>query len=218
MSHNSSSNESVKDAIAKVRSEDTLVQNEGVEELIGIGPAAAPALLAVIDELPAAQKAQAMYALSEIADASARSAFKLGLSHDDPQIRAYSAVGLSRIKDPDALKALIQTLNDAADPLHHDLTPAVFALGSFGLDAVSELLELLLDEDADNRLHAQRALQMIVGRLHGFEYGQGYPTPEAESEAEAEWQDNGNYEYDAPATARIASVKKWQEWLRKRKQ
>ena len=218
MSSNSSTNQSVNDAIAKVRAEDTLVQNEGVEELIGIGPPAAPALLAVINELPAAQKAQAMYALSEIGDASARSAFKLGLSDADPHIRSYSAVGLSRIKDPDALKALIQTINDAADPLHHDLTPAVFELGSFGLNAVSELLELLLSENEDNRLHAQRALQMIVGRLHGFEYGQGYPTPDAEREAQAAWHDNGNYEYDAPAATRIASVEKWREWLRKRKQ
>ena len=218
MSNNSSSNQSVNDAIAKVRSEDTLVQNEGVQELIGIGPPAVSGILAVIDQLPAAQKAQAMYALSEIADPSARSAFQLGLSSDDRRVRAYSAVGLSRIGDADALKALIQTINDAPDPLHHDLTPSVFALGTYGLEAIGELLDLLLDEDQDTRLHAQRALQMIIGELHGFEFGKGYPTPEAEREAQADWQDNGNYDYAAPAETRLASVEKWREWLRKKKQ
>ncbi|MCM3870565.1 MAG: HEAT repeat domain-containing protein [Pyrinomonadaceae bacterium] len=218
MSDNSLSNQSVASAIAKIRSEDTLIQNDGVQELMHIGPPAVSALLTVVGEQQAAQRGQAMYALSEIADPRAQPAFKLGLSDDDERVRSYSAVGLSRIGDADALKALIQTINDAPDPLHLDLTPSVFALGSFGLDAAGELLELLLDEDQDTRLHAQRALEMIVGQRHGFKFGRGYPTPEAELEAQAEWQDNGNYDYAAPAAARIQSVEKLRDWPRKRKQ
>jgi len=209
---------STNDAIKKLRSDDVLTQNEGVQELIGIGRPAVSELITVLDDQSAGTRAQAMYALSQIGAPETAEAFKKGLSDEDERVRAYAAAGLSRINDPDALAAAIQTINDAPDEMHLDLTPSVFALAGMGLSAVTPLLDLLIADDENTRLHAQRALEMIVARRHGFEAGKGFPTEAARDDTEAEWQANGNYNYAAPAAERLASVEKWREWLRNEKQ
>lgn len=209
---------STNDAIKKLRSDDVLTQNEGVKELIGIGRPALSELVTVLDDESAGTRAQAMYALSEIAVPESADAFKKGLNDEDERVRAYSAAGLSHINDPDALAAAIQTINDAPDEAHLDLTPSVFALAGMGLNAVTPLLDLLTDDDENTRLHAQRALEIIVARRHGFEAGKGFPTEAARGDTEAEWQANGNYNYAASAAERLASIEKWREWLRNKKQ
>jgi len=211
----SSSDESVNDAIKKLRSEDVLTQNEGVQELITIGQPAAAELLLLLDDKSAGTRAQSMYALSEIGTPKIAEAFKKGLRDEDERVRAYAATGLARIGDPDALAAAIQTLNDAPDEAHLDMTPSVSALGGMGLSAVGALLNLLMDDDENSRLHAQRALEMIIAGRHGFEVGKGFATSAAKENAEAEWRANGNYNYGAPAAARLAAEMKWRDWLRK---
>jgi len=209
---------STNDAINKLRSGDVLTQNDGVQELIAIGRPALSELVTVLDDQSAATRAQAMYALSEIGAPESADAFKKGLSDEDERVRAYAAAGLARINDPDALAATIQTINDAPVLTHLDLTPSVYALAEMGLSAVTPLLDLLIDDDENTRLHAQRALEMIIARRHGFEAGKGFPTEAARQDTEAEWQANGNYNYAAPAAERLASVEKWREWLRNEKQ
>src|SRR5215467_13878122 len=209
---------SVNDAIKKLRSDDVLTQNEGVQDLIGIGRPALSELVPVLNDESAGKRAQAMYALSEIGALESAEQFKKGLSDEDERVRAYAAAGLSRINDPDALTAAIQTINDAPDEAHLDLTPSVYALGGMGLSAVTPLLDLLIDNDENTRLHAQRALEMIVAGRQGFEIGKGFPTEAARESTEAEWQANGNYNYAASAAERLASVDKWRDWLRNEKQ
>jgi HEAT repeat protein len=212
----SSSQPNLGEAMEKLRSADVLTQNEGVQELIQIGPPAVPELLSLVGDEGADQRAQTMYALSEIGAPEAAEAFKQGLHDKDERVRAYASVGLSRIGDSDSLEAAIQTINDAPNQMHLDLTPSVFALGGMGLSAVTALLDLMMNDDENTRLHAQRALEMIVGRQHGFEIGHGFPTPDAEQQALAQWQANGNFDYAAPAEARGAAVEKWRDWLRKK--
>ncbi len=86
-----------------------------------------------------------------------------------------------------------------------------------GLKAAPPLLDLLMTDDELTRLHAQRALEMILSRRHGFVPGQGYPSPEAEEAMRSEWHANGNYDYAADANARSESVAKWREWLKEAK-
>jgi hypothetical protein len=115
--------------------------------------------------------------------------------------------------DEEELQAALRTLNVGADPLHADRTPAVEALGRMGLRAVPALLDRLVDENEMTRLRAQRALELVLSRRHGFIPGRGFPSPACEAAMRAEWQTNGDYHYDAPATVRCAAVERWRAWL-----
>lgn len=199
-------------ASAKLQDACRLVQNEGVTEAIALGPAAVPELVALLEKPDDETKAQAMFALSEIADARARTAFRRALHDSDERVRSYAARGLGRLGDPDALAAFVQTIGDAPDPAHADMTSSVEGLGRMGLVAVSSLIELLMDPDQLTRLRAQRALELLVSRRHGFRAGHGFPSPAAEQAMTAEWRSNGGYCYDASHEERAAAVLKWRRW------
>jgi HEAT repeat protein len=164
------------------------------------------------------QRAAAMYALSQAGDSGAAEAFRKGLGDVDERVRAYAARGLARIGDPGAQTACLATLNDAADELHLDMTPSVQALGEMGLKAAPALLELLLHDDEMTRLHAQRALELILSRRHGFRPGRGFPSRAAEEAMRAEWRANGDYDYSAEPEARARAVERWREWLARTKE
>ncbi len=199
-------------ALSALNSQDVLTQNQGVEAVIQIGRAAVPPLIAMLEK-ESPNRAQVMYALAQIGDSRAASAFTASLLDSDERVRAYSAQGLARIGDPRALAAILQTLDDAADELHLDITPSVRALGEMGLKAVPALLDLLMAENDMTRLHAQRALELILARRYGFIPGGGYPSPEAAERMRSEWRASGDYDYSANPAVRAASVTKWREWL-----
>lgn len=200
-------------ALEQLRSADALTQNRGVAAVVKIGSEAVPALLAMLPEEPGARRAQMMYALSQIAAPEAAAAFGRGLEDEDERVRAYASVGLARIGDQHALAACLRALNDAPDQLHGDMTPAVFAIGEMGTSPLPSLLDLLMDESANTRLHAQRAVEQIIMRRHGFVPGQGFATAAEEEEFRSQWRANGNYDYSAAAAARAAAVEKWRRWL-----
>jgi hypothetical protein len=103
------------------------------------------------------------------------------------------------------LEALLAAIDDDADPAHLDMTPAVQALGAMGDRAVPRLLDLLLSEIEETRLHAQRALELVVYRRHGFEPGRGFPSPAAEQAARDELVSAG-YDHAADEAAREAAA------------
>lgn len=200
-------------AINKFRSDDLQVQNQGIEEVINIGKKAVPELVSLIDEKACGCKDQVMFALAEIADPSAFTVFEKGIHDRNEYVRAYAALGLMRIHHKDALSALLMTINDGPDFSHLDITPAVSALSEFGSEAFLPLLELLMHDDEMTRLHAQRALELIVDKSHGFRPGQGFPSGEAEEQARAQWVENGNYNYSGDVNSRRIAVKKLRELL-----
>jgi hypothetical protein len=110
------------------------------------------------------------------------------------------------------LAAALAAIDDEPDPVHNDITPAVRALGAMGLRAVPPLLDLMLSENEDTRLHAQRALELVVYRRHGFEPGQGFPTAEDEQAAREELLSAG-YDHAAEPAAREAAVTRLRDWL-----
>src|SRR6266568_4210462 len=65
MPGSSNDNEILNSALAKLRSDDVLVQNEGVAAVIHIGMAAIPAVLPLLESDMSEQRAQAMYALAQ---------------------------------------------------------------------------------------------------------------------------------------------------------
>ncbi len=195
-----------------MRSTKTLIQNEGIEQTVQLGTIAVPELLKLF-KAPRTNHAQVMFALSQIADKQAASAFTKGLSHHNEWVRSYAAQGLSRINDPKAMSACLQTINDGADELHLDTTPSVITLAEMGLSVVTPLLALMMDNNKITRLHAQRSLELFINRRHGFSLGQGFPSQKDEAAARAEWQANGNYDYSANEATREAAIVKWQQWL-----
>lgn len=114
---------------------------------------------------------------------------------------------------PDPIAAAIASIDDDADPLHSDMTPAVHALSGMGLPAVGPLLDVLMAPDSMTRLHAQRALEGIVYRRFGFVPGRGFPNARAEDEVRALWAANGGYAWDGSEADRARSVELWRAWL-----
>jgi len=103
------------------------------------------------------------------------------------------------------LDALLAAIDDDPDPLHLDMTPAVRALGDVGDRAVPPLLDLLLADSDETRLHAQRALELIVYRRHGFEPGRGFPSA-ADERAARDLLVSAGYDHAGDRAAREAAV------------
>lgn len=111
----------------------------------------------------------------------------------------------------DDIQRAIAALDDAADPLHLDHTPAVKALAGMGLRAVEPLTGPLLSEQQEKRLHAQRAWEGIVYARHGFVGGQGFPDAAAEAAAVADLRAVG-YSFEDDLPAREAAVQRLRDW------
>lgn len=158
-------------------------------------------------------RADAMDRLAGMAAAEAAPYFQQGLSDPDERVRSHAARGLVRLGHVAALSACLRTIDDNPDLLHLDLTPSVHALGDMGLAAVGPLLDLMLRGERDTRMHAQRALELIVARRSGFRPGQGFPDAKAERAARKVWTDNGGYDFSADSADRDASVVLWRRWL-----
>lgn len=202
---------SLSTALAALRASDVLAQNEGAAAAVRLGAPAVPGLLELLKQ--GIHPAQVMYALAEIGDGRAAEAFLAGLRHPDESVRAYAARGLARLGHPQALQAGLDTLDDAADPLHADRTPSVDTLAQMGLRAAPSLLDRLVSENEMTRLRAQRALEEIVNRMHGFQPGHGFPTPQAEAQARIDWLQHGNYDYTKDAAGRAQAAAELRRWL-----
>ena len=162
-----------------------------------------------------ARRADATYELAESGDPGAADALRQALDDPDERVRATAAAGLARLGDPQALDACTRLLDAAPDPMHGDLTPAVNALGAMGPPAVRAVLGALADGERLTRLHAQRVLEDVVSRSHGFVPGQGFPSP-GDDRAAAEELTALGYDFDADPDERTAAVARVREWLEAR--
>jgi len=114
--------------------------------------------------------------------------------------------------DDPTIKALVARIDQDADPLHADITPAVEDLGKLGPKVIPYLRDALNAKDELTRLHAQRALERALERHYGFVPGQGWTKPDGEARFRALWIKNGNYDAAGAEPAREASVKAWLTW------
>ena len=132
-------------------------------------------------------------------------ALREALADADEAVRADAASRLAEQDDPYAIEALIITLDDGAGPNHADITPAVTRLAASGERALPALVAPLRSDNELTRLHAQRALEGVIHRRHGFRAGQGFPDDRAEEATRADLQAIG-YAYDAEPGMREAAV------------
>lgn len=111
------------------------------------------------------------------------------------------------------IEQLVANLDLDSDPLHMDITPAVLELSSLGFEIIPYLQTPLLSADEMTRLHAQRALELMLSRRLGFVAGQGWTRPEGEQMLRALWARNGSYDWQEAAAARKRSVALWMQWF-----
>lgn len=207
----SRSDEEALTAVADLRSADPERRQRGVERAVEGGERSLAYVQPLLSDADDDVRAQAMYALSRIASPASTALFLAGLGDADERVRAFAAVGLAELGHDQALPAALRTLDDAPDELHLDQTPAVRTLIAMGERAVPGILEAMLSEDDVTRLHAQRALEGIVYRRHGFLPGAGFPSAEAEEAARGEWRHHGDYAHDASPADRDAAVRAWRD-------
>ena len=154
-----------------------------------------------------------MQSLVELRDPRAADLFRQELHSADEEVRAISATGLSRLGTEDAVDAWLSVINDAPDPLHHDVTPAVLALSRMGIRVLPAILPLLESSDASTRQRAQKVLERVT-----FSDVSDAVKPRPLSEAAtaqwtALWERNGSYQWDAPEQQRRAAIARWRQWI-----
>jgi hypothetical protein len=130
------------------------------------------------------------------------------LNDPDEQVRVDAAQGLHARRDPRALDACIRTIDDGADELHADHTPAVRCLIEIGVPALPAVFDLLLAAGELTRLRAQRAVEGITLALPDFQAAD----PQARDARWRAWWQTVGYAYDAAAQARQHGVEQLRAW------
>lgn len=116
------------------------------------------------------------------------------------------------------IENLLQTIDDSPDRLHADFTPSVLKLIELGLPGARVVIDLLAAPKFETRRHAQRVVEGVVMRLHGWRPGQGYPDPSGQEKTQALLTANGAYQADASPEARNQAIEKWRHWLKAQKE
>lgn len=111
------------------------------------------------------------------------------------------------------IEDLVRTIDDDPDPLHTDFTPSVLALIEKGLPGARAVLDLLDAPELPTRRRAQRVLEGVVMRRHGWAAGRGYADPGGERRTEELLKENGDYQADAAPEARRRAAERWRRWL-----
>jgi hypothetical protein len=116
----------------------------------------------------------------------------------------------------DEIGELIDRINERPDKLHGDYTPASQQLIAIGERALGAVLPLMLNDDPTTRLRAQRVLEGITMKAHGFTVGRGWETPIGEKHFREFWRGLGGLNWQSPRDAREKSVALWTRWLAQR--
>lgn len=141
------------------------------------------------------------------------SALLAKLGDPDERVRVEAAQALHARKYPSAIAACVRTINDGADELHLDRTPAVTCLIEIGMPALTPLLDVLLAPDQMTRLRAQRAIEGISLAQPEFQA----PTRAARDANWRAWWQTIGYAYDAGEEQRQDAVSRLRTWAGTRK-
>lgn len=140
-------------------------------------------------------------ALAFIADPSSVETFAAHVADADGRIRGNAANGLAQLRDPRALDALINTLNDYPALNQYPSTLSTAGLIELGRAALPRLGPLLSSPDVMTRVRASYVLQNIVTAMPGEDWP-------------ARWRALGSYvatSTDDDARERAAEM--WRAWI-----
>lgn len=178
------------------------------------GAAAVPALLAALEEdLGPEARRSILRLLLQLGNGRAEDAFRQAVYSADEESRAIGARGLFQLNAPDSLQANLSAIDDAPDPLHNDITPAVTALSKMGMAALPDLLPLLDAPHARTRQRAQRVLERVTLDEMTRRSGQPPDSERARREWRELWEHNGSYRFDASQEDRQHAIHLWKIWL-----
>jgi hypothetical protein len=135
------------------------------------------------------------------------------LDDPDEQVRVKAAQALHTRKHPSALEACVRTIDDGADELHMDRTPAVRCLVEIGEPALAPLFDLLLAPRELTRLRALRAIEGITVALPEFQA----PDQQAREASWRAWWQTIGYAYNAEPAPRQDAVARLRAWVAARK-
>lgn len=111
------------------------------------------------------------------------------------------------------IERLVAAIDENADLLHGDRTPAVEGLVRHGIAALPHVFPLLEEGEERTRLRAQRVLEGVT-QAWVQEHTPSRPmTRASDREWQNLWRENGSYDWKAPADARQESVRRWRDWL-----
>lgn len=110
------------------------------------------------------------------------------------------------------LAAAVARIDADADPLHSDYTPEVGRLIENGLPGACAVVDLLLADSRDTRMHAQRVMEGVLLGEYGWRGGRGYPSSYAQDQSTAVAQAMG-YDWDAAPDALRTGAARWRAWL-----
>src|SRR5262249_20328998 len=109
---------------------------------------------------------------------------------------------------------LVKHINENPDFLHGDYTPAVWELIKIGLPSLKYgVLELLLSNNPEERIRAERVLTGVSMEVIGLRLGSGPKDPSLETKWRDLWKANGSYDWSGSAESRGQSVIKWRQWV-----
>lgn len=111
------------------------------------------------------------------------------------------------------IERLVATINEQADLLHGDRTPAVEALIAHGVQALPHVLTLLEQDDEPTRMRAQRVLEGVTQALVQASTLGRPLTQGTGQEWQHLWRENGSYDWRAPTGSRAEAVRLWREWV-----
>lgn len=116
------------------------------------------------------------------------------------------------------IRGLLKRINKDPDKLHSDYTQAVNDLIKIGAPALKHgVLELLVSDDINTRMRAQRVLEGITMAEMGFVAGHGWQGGNREGEWSRLWEANGSYDWHFAKQLRHASYQKWVQWVQQSK-
>jgi Fe-S-cluster containining protein len=151
--------------------------------------------------------------------------------HRPAVCRGYSCAGDGRIwKDFARMELNVEWLSENLSTKHprlvaammHDIeyrpayieyTGAELALIELGVLGARLVFDLLDAPRLATRRHAQRVLEGVVMRLHGWTSEYGYADPRGEGRTASLLRANGSYQANAPEAERRASIERWRAWL-----
>jgi|SRR5215212_5564511 len=170
-------------------------------ELVRQGKAATAVLVEAFNTPVDRLRAQVVRALAEIADPASADTFAQALDDDNKEVRARGAQGLARINDSRAITALVRTINDFPDVLHHPYTLSTYELILLKRSALPAVAPLLKSADPITRERAFLVVGTIISSL-----------PEGKDWQQL-WHSLGSYDPHGPSLERERAADQLISWI-----